>query len=570
MRLSWPFRRAHEAPSAKPASTVASKVQRAPLEEWRDVEPPTGLSAPLRLTADSRFGRSLTGHRSLPPVLQQVARGGGLAPMMESTEGRPSGSGREGIPSRTAEATRSYRHPQRSAQADAAGLSEPAGPPSDETPAPAVSLPAAPIPSRVAPKSRSAQGSSFPMHALTLLPAAQRSAIENDTRNAGRVLLSEPPDTSTDMAPQSPTATEPTATAGPSQAAAQAPPVASLPKDPAVASTQRSPAPGSRRSKRPSLGQSRRAGLGSPLATRPSSSQSLDSSAALGSDLQPSPRPEEAATVPMAFRPASEPQAQRRSSNEQRSGTELAQVDDRPAPSAPTATTYGASSSGAVRIDRSQGGASAAAELGADAFTSGDTIVMPSSHGPLDRGRGQALLAHELVHVGQQRSMGSSLPAEHTAAGQDLEREAQSAESFVEQGHRSGPPAAALPLAHRGTLQASVETSPASHSDHIRRASSVAMAAAGPGAGVGAGAGDSASYHLQASHTPPQQTVPAPQRSALSSTSSGTAGTASAAGPDAYDDIDEVSRRVYERIRLRLRRELLLDRERGGYLTDPR
>jgi hypothetical protein len=231
-------------------------------------------------------------------------------------------------------------------------------------------------------------------------------------------------------------------------------------------------------------------------------------------------------------------------------------------------SSYGAGtqSSGAVRIDRSQGGASAAAELGADAFTSGDTIVMPSSHGPLDRGRGQALLAHELVHVGQQRSMGSSLPAEHTAAGQDLEREAQSAEVSVEQGHRSGPPAAALPLAHRGTLQASVETSSASHSGHARRASSVAMAAAGPGAG----AGDSASYHLQASHIPPQQTVPAPQRSALSSTSSGTAGTASAAGPDAHDDIDEVSRRVYERIRLRLRRELLLDRERGGYLTDPR
>ncbi len=567
MRLSWPFRPAHDAASVKSASTVAPVVQRAPLEEWRDVEPPTGLSAPLGLTADPRFGHSLTGHRSLPAVLQHVARGGALAPMTESAEGRPSGPGHEGIPSRTAAATRSYRLPQRSAQADVAGLPEPAGPPSDETTAPAVSLPAAPIPSRVAPKSRSAQGSSFPTHALTLLPAAQRSAIENDTRNAGRVLLSEPPDASTDMAPQSPTAAEPTATAGPSQAATQAPPVASWPRDPAVASTQHSAAPGSGRAKRPSLGQSRRAGLGSPLATRPSSSQSLDSSAALGSGLQPSPKPEEAATVPMAFRPASEPQAQRRSSSEQRSRTELAQVDDKPAPSAPT--TYGASSGGAVRIDRSQGGASAAAELGADAFTSGDTIVMPSSHGPLDRGRGQALLAHELVHVGQQRSMGSSLPAEHTAAGQDLEREAQSAEVSVEQGHRSGPPAAALPLAHRGTLQASVETSSASHSGHARRASSVAMAAAGPGAGVG----DSASYHLQASHTPPQQTVPAPQRSALSSTSSGTAGTAgtaSAAGPDAHDDIDEVSRRVYERIRLRLRRELLLDRERGGYLTDPR
>ena len=51
---------------------------------------------------------------------------------------------------------------------------------------------------------------------------------------------------------------------------------------------------------------------------------------------------------------------------------------------------------------------------------------------------------------------------------------------------------------------------------------------------------------------------------------SSSSSTPNAAGADTHDDIDEVSRRVYERIRLRLRRELLLDRERGGYLTDPR
>jgi len=35
-------------------------------------------------------------------------------------------------------------------------------------------------------------------------------------------------------------------------------------------------------------------------------------------------------------------------------------------------------------------------------------------------------------------------------------------------------------------------------------------------------------------------------------------------------DFDELARRIYERVRLRLRRELLLDRERGGRLTDSR
>ncbi len=264
-----------------------------------------------------------------------------------------------------------------------------------------------------------------------------------------------------------------------------------------------------------------------------------------------------------AIGPAVDPQAQRLTVNEPRPGMELTEGGGRPASAVPTPTARASSSGAPVRIDRSQGAASAAAELGANAFTSGDTIVMPSSHGPLDSGRGQALLAHELVHVGQQRSMGSSLPAEHTAAGQDLEREAQSAESFVEQGRLSGPPALALPLAHRSVPQASVETGSASRSDHVRRATSVAMAAAGPGAA----ASESASFHLPTSPTPSQPAVPAPQRSARSSNSSGAP---SAAGPDAHDDIDEVSRRVYERIRLRLRRELLLDRERGGYLTDPR
>jgi len=527
MRLSWPFRRAQEGSSAKPPSTVAPMVQRAPLEEWRDLEPSAGLSGPPGLTADPQFGRSLTGHRSLPPVLQHVARGGQLAPLVESTEGRPPGSGREGISSRTEAATRSYRRPQRSVAADAAGSPEPAGLASDETMAPDVSLPAAPIPSRVAPKGHSAQGSTLPRHALTVLPDAQRSAIEQDTVSSGQVLLSRPLEPSAHLPQQGPTTPDPIATAGPGQAAAQTAPVAPLPGGSTAASTQHMATPSSRRPRRHSLGRSRRAGLGSPLPAAPSPSHALDSTTALGDGPQRSPAPEEMTTVSTAVGPAVDPEARRLSANEQRSRTELDQVDDRPASAVPTPTARGNSSGGPVRIDRSQGAASAAAELGANAFTSGDTIVMPSSHGPLDSGRGQALLAHELVHVGQQRSMGSSLPAEHTAAGQDLEREAQSAESFVEQGRLSGPPAT----------------------------------------GPGAAASESASFHLPMSHTPSQPAVPAPQRSARSSSSSSTP---NAAATDTHDDIDEVSRRVYERIRLRLRRELLLDRERGGYLTDPR
>jgi hypothetical protein len=66
----------------------------------------------------------------------------------------------------------------------------------------------------------------------------------------------------------------------------------------------------------------------------------------------------------------------------------------------------------------------------------------------------------------------------------------------------------------------------------------------------------------------PTAGAPPPQRSP--SSSSGAAGASDATSADAGDDFEELSRRIYERVRLRLRRELLLDRERGGYLTDSR
>lgn len=190
---------------------------------------------------------------------------------------------------------------------------------------------------------------------------------------------------------------------------------------------------------------------------------------------------------------------------------------------------------------------------------------MPQHHGPLDSGRGQALLAHELVHVGQQRRLGSSLPAEHTSAGQQLEREAQSAESLVERARRT--PALDMPVAR--PQRAPSETAGSGGSSEVRQATQLALAA-GPGGSpasleLPAPGAASASDHGQA-----------PQRAAISGAAGRSVSAAPAGGVDASttltDDaeFEELARKLYDRLRHRLVRELLLDRERGGFLADPR
>ncbi|GAB3459397.1 hypothetical protein GCM10027436_65880 [Actinophytocola sediminis] len=67
--------------------------------------------------------------------------------------------------------------------------------------------------------------------------------------------------------------------------------------------------------------------------------------------------------------------------------------------------------------------------LGARAFTRGGEVYLPAEAGPLDTPKARGLLAHELVHAVQQRTLGATLPAEHTPAGQALEAAAVAAEA---------------------------------------------------------------------------------------------------------------------------------------------
>lgn len=72
----------------------------------------------------------------------------------------------------------------------------------------------------------------------------------------------------------------------------------------------------------------------------------------------------------------------------------------------------------------------AAKSRGARAFAAGGAVFLPDEAGPVDSPRARGLLAHELVHTVQQRTLGPRLPAPDSPLGQRLETEAQAAERF--------------------------------------------------------------------------------------------------------------------------------------------
>ncbi|CRK58384.1 Vegetative cell wall protein gp1 precursor (Hydroxyproline-rich glycoprotein 1) [Alloactinosynnema sp. L-07] len=65
---------------------------------------------------------------------------------------------------------------------------------------------------------------------------------------------------------------------------------------------------------------------------------------------------------------------------------------------------------------------------GARAFAKDGAVYLPDSAGPITSGKTKALLAHELVHVVQQRTIGANLPGLSTPEGRRLEAEAVAAE----------------------------------------------------------------------------------------------------------------------------------------------
>ncbi|HEX6353555.1 eCIS core domain-containing protein [Actinophytocola sp.] len=85
----------------------------------------------------------------------------------------------------------------------------------------------------------------------------------------------------------------------------------------------------------------------------------------------------------------------------------------------------------------------AAKSRGARAFAAGGAVFLPDEAGSVDSPRARGLLAHELVHAAQQRTLGPRLPSPDSPLGQRLEAEAQAAERFYA-GESAEPP----PLIH--------------------------------------------------------------------------------------------------------------------------
>jgi len=622
--LRWPWRKTE--PAAPTVPSVALPTQRAAVDERRAVPPPGGLSGPPALTTDRRFGRELSGHRSLPPVIGQVARGGDLAPMMRPVGTRRSAThdGPGASYGHSSDMTlRPQRSPRPGASHDVEIGSDPGSHATLESP-----LPAPSVPNHIEAVSAGernpaqTQGGTPQRSAMTFVPIAQRSAISEGLPPAGQLWLDE----IAGPVPEVPAPAASSARPEPSTSATEARPrpaaasrvsqgAPATQRSPVAPATQRSPMAGPRRTVHSNARSTRRVGLGAPLArrsaprdeARPTSPTSTRAPVSTGprlSSAPPGPAPtslstsDDGAVVPLVapepglelVAPAPRGATPVSPTSVTAPGTQASAAASPPAlphqrsartttspitppihqrasarrsaAATPTAATP-STSSGKVRIDRSNEGAAAAAGMDANAFTAGDTIVMPSSHGQLDRGRGQALLAHELVHVGQQRRMGAGLPPEHSSAGQQLEREARSAESLVEHVSRSAPAGPDMPLASAGSRRSPAEASP-SHSREVHHATELALAS-----GQRTGSGNSDAIELPA--TPAPGDAPGPQRAPAAAAASPASLTATAgAKPGSDEEFEELARRMYERLRLRLKRELLLDRERSGFLADSR
>jgi len=177
-----------------------------------------------------------------------------------------------------------------------------------------------------------------------------------------------------------------------------------------------------------------------------------------------------------------------------------------------------------VRIRRGSEANELAGALDARAFTHAGEIYLPDSHGPLSGPKAQSLLAHEMTHVAQQRRLGSGVPAEDSAHGQQLEAQAVAAE-------RAGQ----LPLA--------------SPPDRTPEPPLPAKQSSLP-----------ASFELASGTTPAASSPPPAQR----------ASEAKFTDPDdAFRArLDSNEEYLFGRLERRLRRQLISERERGGTLID--
>jgi uncharacterized protein DUF4157 len=223
---------------------------------------------------------------------------------------------------------------------------------------------------------------------------------------------------------------------------------------------------------------------------------------------------------------------------------------------APISRAFDTSLAG-VRIDRSDAGTAIADSMGARAFTEGDDVVLPPTEGPLGHGPARSLLAHELTHVAQQRRFGAALPAEASPQGRRLELQAQRVERDFGS-HRNASSPSSAESSTQGSQLPLAPIVPAT----VQRAMAAVTAQAE------AAEARAVTPLVMAQREPETASPSAPAAAAETAGETASAGAANDAQSE--QSMDELAGRLYDRIRGRLKNELLVDRERAGFLTDLR
>lgn len=230
-----------------------------------------------------------------------------------------------------------------------------------------------------------------------------------------------------------------------------------------------------------------------------------------------------------------------------------------------------------VPIRRGPEVAAEARSLGARSFTRGGEVFLPAQEGPADRPTARGLLAHELTHAAQQRVLGPALPAEDSVAGRALEAQAVAAERWAR--GLGGDPAAAAdvavpPESSWAVPSGSSWTAPwhtASTPGVQRQAGDVTSVAGPEYASAPAGTLVQTPPATGPAGAGPQAAPAAAQADDELTAARDRLLELSRRRPLDLDDpadIEELSVRIYQRIHRRLRRELVVDRERAGRLGE--
>lgn len=207
-----------------------------------------------------------------------------------------------------------------------------------------------------------------------------------------------------------------------------------------------------------------------------------------------------------------------------------------------------------VPIRRGQAVAEAARSFGARAFTRGAEVFLPAQEGPADEPVARGLLAHELTHAAQQRALGPDLPDETSPAGRALEAEAVTAERWA-RGLGSEPVESTAPAASSWTAPWH-----AASATGVQRQAEDVTTVAEPEAPAAPGAADAEPRGSAAAPVDEEMNRAREKLLDLS--------TRRPLDLDSPGDLEELTSRIYQGIQRRLRRDLVIDRERAGRLGE--